>query len=116
MAPITNAKHDGHSGSGGDHDHYAGHFISSDDDIERENHFTSTWAVHVPGGEVEANRVAAQHGFDNLGEVSAIFLSCFSHSRSIIGSAIRHLSRNRMVAHKIRRQSADLTFLDVSRR
>lgn len=33
-------------------------------------HFTSTWAVHIPGGDAEAESVAAQHGFSNLGKVS----------------------------------------------
>lgn len=32
-------------------------------------HFTSTWAVHIPSGDDEANRVAAEHGFTNLGKV-----------------------------------------------
>lgn len=49
------------------------HNIVSDNDILNDNHFTSTWAVHVPGGELEANRVAADHGFRNLGKVSANF-------------------------------------------
>lgn len=35
-------------------------------------HFTSTWAVHIPGGEAEANRVAAEHEFINLGQVCSI--------------------------------------------
>lgn len=54
---------------------YTEHVIISDDDIEQENDFTATWAVHVPGGKDEANRVAAEHGFNILGEVSAIFVS-----------------------------------------
>lgn len=33
-------------------------------------HFTSTWAVHIPGGDADAARVAAEHGFSNLGKVS----------------------------------------------
>lgn len=35
-------------------------------------HFTQTWAVHIPGGEVEAQRIADEHGFVNLGKVSGI--------------------------------------------
>lgn len=57
---------------------YTKHQIISDDDIEQENHFTSTWAVHVPGGKHEADSVAAEHGFDNLGEVSTVLLPIYS--------------------------------------
>lgn len=32
-------------------------------------HFTSTWAVHIPGGDAEAGRVADELGFQNLGKV-----------------------------------------------
>ncbi|CAG4935422.1 unnamed protein product [Colias eurytheme] len=32
-------------------------------------HYSSTWAVHVPGGKEAADEVAAAHGFVNLGEV-----------------------------------------------
>lgn len=49
------------------------HNIISDDDIEQMNHFTPTWAVSVPGGEDEANRVAEEHGFTNLGKVRRVF-------------------------------------------
>lgn len=45
-----------------------------DDDIEQKKHFTSTWAVRVPGGDDDADRVANEHGFTNLGKVSIIFL------------------------------------------
>lgn len=44
-----------------------------DDDILSEKHYTPTWAVHIPGGDLEANRVADEHGFRNLGKVSCIF-------------------------------------------
>lgn len=33
-------------------------------------HYTSTWAVHIPDGDEIAERVAATHGFTNLGKVS----------------------------------------------
>ncbi|XP_045511853.1 furin-like protease 1 isoform X1 [Pieris brassicae] len=32
-------------------------------------HYTSTWAVHVPGGSEAADAVAADHGFINFGEI-----------------------------------------------
>lgn len=35
-----------------------------------DRHFTSTWAVHIPGGDDVAEHVARQHGFRNLGKVS----------------------------------------------
>lgn len=41
-------------------------------------HFTSTWAVHIPGGKEKANLVARDHGFINLGEVS-LTISKVSH-------------------------------------
>ncbi|CAK1542162.1 unnamed protein product [Leptosia nina] len=31
-------------------------------------HYTSTWAVHIPGGKDAADAVAADHGFVNLGQ------------------------------------------------
>jgi Peptidase S8 pro-domain len=34
-------------------------------------HFTQQWAVHIPGGNEAADRVAAEHGFINLGKVSS---------------------------------------------
>ncbi|CAH4022480.1 unnamed protein product [Pieris brassicae] len=36
-------------------------------------HYTSTWAVHVPGGSEAADAVAADHGFINFGEVCTCF-------------------------------------------
>ncbi|XP_059621906.1 furin-like protease 1 [Phlebotomus argentipes] len=32
-------------------------------------HYTPTWAVHIPGGETEADLVAAEHGFVNMGKI-----------------------------------------------
>lgn len=42
--------------------------------------YTNTWAVHIPGGQEEADRIASKHGFINYGHVSKklhfwIFLS-----------------------------------------
>lgn len=68
----ASANRNGGSNDGAAPPMYTKHQIISDDDIEQENHFTSTWAVHVPGGKHEADSVAAEHGFDNLGEVSTI--------------------------------------------
>ncbi|CAF99545.1 unnamed protein product, partial [Tetraodon nigroviridis] len=36
--------------------------------------YTNTWAVHVPGGQEVADRVANKHGFINYGHVSSV---CF---------------------------------------
>lgn len=49
---------------------YQSHQIIVDDDLFNDKHFTSTWAVHIPGGEKVADRVARHHGFTNLGKVS----------------------------------------------
>lgn len=46
--------------------------IDDTNDIDGElvlGDFTPTWAVHIPGGEAEANRVAEEHGYKNLGKV-----------------------------------------------
>lgn len=32
--------------------------------------YTNTWAVHIPGGQEEADRIASKHGFINYGHVS----------------------------------------------
>lgn len=32
--------------------------------------YTNTWAVHIPGGPEEADRIASKHGFINHGHVS----------------------------------------------
>uniref|UniRef100_A0AAQ6AAK4 P/Homo B domain-containing protein n=1 Tax=Amphiprion ocellaris TaxID=80972 RepID=A0AAQ6AAK4_AMPOC len=35
--------------------------------------YTNTWAVHIPGGQEEANRIASKHGFINHGHVFGDF-------------------------------------------
>lgn len=45
-----------------------------------EKVYTNTWAVHIPGGQEEADRIASKHGFINYGHVSnksCIFGSLF---------------------------------------
>lgn len=49
---------------------YHSHQIIGDDDISTHRDYTSTWAVHIPGGDDVAERVAREHGFTNLGKVS----------------------------------------------
>lgn len=49
---------------------YRSHHSIGDDDILNNKHFTSTWAVHIPGGDEVADYVAQEHGFTNLGKVS----------------------------------------------
>lgn len=41
----------------------------SDNTIEDDRDFTSTWAVHIKGGDEVAECVAREHGFRNLGKV-----------------------------------------------
>lgn len=65
----------GFSGSGGDGGRMN---YLVDDDIRQNNHFTSTWAVRVPGGEADADQVANEHGFANHGKVSASPFLCQS--------------------------------------
>lgn len=38
--------------------------------VRTEKVYTNTWAVHIPGGQEEAERIAAKHGFINYGHVS----------------------------------------------
>ncbi|KAK6631279.1 hypothetical protein RUM44_005805 [Polyplax serrata] len=40
-------------------------------DINGDGHFTRQWAVHIEGGQEVASRIAAKHGFINLGKVTA---------------------------------------------
>lgn len=39
--------------------------------------YTNTWAVHIPGGPGEADRIASKHGFMNFGHVSKKLHFCF---------------------------------------
>lgn len=48
---------------------YQSQYIIGDDDISNDVEFTSTWAVHIPGGDAVADSVALEHGFTNLGKV-----------------------------------------------
>lgn len=74
----------GFSGSGNDYHVHGGPLnYLVDDDIKQDNHFTSTWAVHVPDGEDAANEVARKHGFTNHGKVSSIFAYFFSSTELI---------------------------------
>lgn len=38
--------------------------------------YTNTWAVHIPGGQEEADQVASKHGFINYGHVSYKLVFC----------------------------------------
>lgn len=38
--------------------------------------YTNTWAVHIPGGQEEADQVANKHGFINYGHVSYKLVFC----------------------------------------
>lgn len=39
-------------------------------DFSKGGYYTHTWAVHIPNGDEEADQVAQDHGFVNLGKVS----------------------------------------------
>lgn len=63
-------------------DSYRIHQITVDDDILNDKDYTSTWAVHIPGGDDVADRVAREHDFVNLGKVCFepfffVFYFCF---------------------------------------
>lgn len=50
--------------------------------------YTNTWAVHIPGGQDEADRIASKYGFINYGHVSkAAFCSCvmFRNNEKALG-------------------------------
>lgn len=50
-------------------------FVVGDEWINTNNvpsdsgHYTATWAVHIPGGQADAEQIARDHGFINLGKV-----------------------------------------------
>uniref|UniRef100_A0A4W3I0A5 Furin (paired basic amino acid cleaving enzyme) a n=1 Tax=Callorhinchus milii TaxID=7868 RepID=A0A4W3I0A5_CALMI len=46
--------------------------------------YTNTWALHVSGGQQEADRIAATHGFINLGKVRAA--PAVTQTRSVLWS------------------------------
>lgn len=48
----------------------------NNNDINRNDfngHYTSTWAVHIPDGDIAAKRIADEHGFTYLGKVCTHF-------------------------------------------
>lgn len=65
-----------------------------------EKIYTNTWAVHINGGEPEANRIAEKHGFVNLGHVFGDIYH-FRHHRVVK----RSLSDHR--GHHVRLTSED---------
>lgn len=38
--------------------------------VQGQKVYTNTWAVHIPGGQEEADQIASKHGFINYGHVS----------------------------------------------
>ncbi|KAL7866796.1 hypothetical protein AOLI_G00146100 [Acnodon oligacanthus] len=51
--------------------------------------YTNTWAVHIAGGEEEANRIARKHGFVNHGNVFGEYYH-FRHRRVVKRSLSEH--------------------------
>ncbi|XP_030620829.1 furin (paired basic amino acid cleaving enzyme) a [Chanos chanos] len=51
--------------------------------------YTNTWAVHITGGEEEANRVARKHGFINHGNIFGDYYH-FRHRRVVKRSLSEH--------------------------
>uniref|UniRef100_A0AAR2KBX8 P/Homo B domain-containing protein n=1 Tax=Pygocentrus nattereri TaxID=42514 RepID=A0AAR2KBX8_PYGNA len=51
--------------------------------------YTNTWAVHIAGGEEEANRIARKHGFVNHGNVFGDYYH-FRHRRVVKRSLSEH--------------------------
>ncbi|XP_026786123.1 furin (paired basic amino acid cleaving enzyme) a [Pangasianodon hypophthalmus] len=51
--------------------------------------YTNTWAVHIPGGEEEANRIARKHGFINHGNIFGEYYH-FRHRRVVKRSLSQH--------------------------
>uniref|UniRef100_A0A3Q4GVJ2 Peptidase S8 pro-domain domain-containing protein n=1 Tax=Neolamprologus brichardi TaxID=32507 RepID=A0A3Q4GVJ2_NEOBR len=37
--------------------------------VQGQKVYTNTWAVHIPGGQEEADQIASKHGFINYGHV-----------------------------------------------
>lgn len=42
-----------------------------------DGHYTSTWAVHIPDGDIAAKRIADEHGFICLGKVCTFYFIWF---------------------------------------
>jgi hypothetical protein len=42
--------------------------------------FLNRWAVHIDGGPLDADRIAADHGFRNLGQVNSLINFSFHHN------------------------------------
>uniref|UniRef100_W5U9N0 Furin-1 n=1 Tax=Ictalurus punctatus TaxID=7998 RepID=W5U9N0_ICTPU len=51
--------------------------------------YTNTWAVHISGGEEEANRIAQKHGFINHGNIFGEYYH-FRHRRVVKRSLSQH--------------------------
>ena len=43
-----------------------------EEEEERKNIYTNSWAVEITGGDEVANRIAEKHGFNNMGQVSMV--------------------------------------------
>ena len=43
-----------------------------EEEEERKNIYTNSWAVEIVGGDEVANRIAEKHGFNNIGQVSMV--------------------------------------------
>ncbi|KAK7170849.1 hypothetical protein R3I94_000913 [Phoxinus phoxinus] len=54
-----------------------------------EKVYTNTWAVHITGGEQEANRIASKHGFVNHGNVFGDYYH-FRHRKVVKRSLSEH--------------------------
>ncbi|XP_053368611.1 furin (paired basic amino acid cleaving enzyme) a [Clarias gariepinus] len=61
--------------------------------------YTNTWAVHISGGEEEANRIAQKHGFINHGNIFGDYYH-FRHRRVVK----RSLSQNRGTHIRLHRE------------
>uniref|UniRef100_A0A671UU13 Furin (paired basic amino acid cleaving enzyme) a n=1 Tax=Sparus aurata TaxID=8175 RepID=A0A671UU13_SPAAU len=57
--------------------------------VRTEKVYTNTWAVHIPGGQEEAERIAAKHGFINYGHVFGDYYH-FWHRRVVKRSLSDH--------------------------
>lgn len=60
----------------------------------RSGHFTHTWAVHIPGGDEEAERVAHDHDMYLRGKVSEVQLGPFFLQSVFMNIAIKNWRRN----------------------
>lgn len=75
-----------------------------------KGHYTHTWAVHIPGGETVADKIAADHGFVNQGKVSKSAMFFLLKSIYQLEYLKRNVRHNKSGSIAVLTDFADFTF------